>query len=500
MRYLSLLAVLCLAAAVQAQTLPLPSGSGYSWERLGDVSLRYNFADIEFDKDGTLWLAPINLVPGWLDRSGGGAGVWRFAPRVNGPQPYGNGILTLGGHPANGLARADTVLYTLGLTGRSTDGGVTWSPAYPGYPIGNHVLIEILPGYPHAGRILVGASGDGMGYSDDRGASWIYSSNVPPADDFGVTELLVLPPPALLPGAASGRATGAPPGWPSGRVIAGGVGGLGYSDDGAMSYRSSNWFGQGRDGQHLALVRRPAAHPLGPGPRLLMVGVASGDPAVSAWTSDDGGTTWTKRALLYEPITAPGYGKTLGVFPLSAPGEDDRGATGEAVTVLGLGHIYRTTDAGETWRVVGRAPGMTDPGVQFFSNVGTAEMGPDGRLYVGINQTGPDGGWVYRTTEPFVVAGEASAPPEASERVGVSVRPNPAGGRVEVVVRAAEAGTGRVVVVDALGREVVVVHDGAVAAGEQAFGIETGAWPPGVYVVRASVGAQTATARLVVAR
>ena len=38
--------------------------------------------------------------------------------------------------------------------------------------------------------------------------------------------------------------------------------------------------------------------------------------------------------------------------------------------------------------------------------------------------------------------------------------------------------------------------DGMVAQGETTVGVETGAWPAGVYVVRA--GAQTATARLVV--
>ena len=494
--------VACTVGTCDSQTLPLPSGEGFVWERVGDFAPQGVYNDITFDAEATVWLAADGLVPGWLEHVGGGTEVWHFAPpRVSGPQPYGEGILTLGGHPAGGPARADTVLYTLGLTGRSTDGGVTWSPAYPGFPIGNHVLIEVPPGYPHAGRILVGASSNGMGYSDDRGASWIYSTNVPPADDFGVSELLVLPPPDLLPGAASGRTIGAPSEWPSGRVIAGGDGGLGYSDDGAASYRASNWFGQARLGERLALVRRPDTHPLGPGPRLIMTGVSGGDPAVAAWTSDDGGTTWTKRAFLYEPITAPGYGRTLGIFPLAAPGETDPGATGEAIAVLGLGHIFRTTDAGETWHVVGRAPAMSDPDAQRFTNVGAAEMGPDGRLYIAVSRPGPaPWEWVYRTTEPFVVADEATAPLEAPEGVVVSVRPNPTGGRVAIVLSVAKAGTARVVVVDALGREVAVVLDGAVSAGETVAALETGSWPVGVYVVRASVGVQTATARLVVAR
>ncbi|HEX8298730.1 MAG TPA: T9SS type A sorting domain-containing protein [Rubricoccaceae bacterium] len=47
---------------------------------------------------------------------------------------------------------------------------------------------------------------------------------------------------------------------------------------------------------------------------------------------------------------------------------------------------------------------------------------------------------------------------------------------------------------------VTVVLDGAVGQGETAVGVETGAWPAGVYVVRVTTGAQTATTRLVVAR
>ena len=190
---------LCRIGLSTAQQLPLPPGAGYTWERVGDRAAGAGYHDLTFDAGGTLWVAP-DGVPGWLDRSAGGAGVWQFAPRVNGPQPYGQGILTLGGYPTGGLARADTILYTYyGSTGRSVDGGITWSPDYP---IGNQVLIEVPQGYPYAGRILVGAAGNVngslIGYSDDRGANWIYSNNVPPADQFGVTELLVLPPSSLL--------------------------------------------------------------------------------------------------------------------------------------------------------------------------------------------------------------------------------------------------------------------------------------------------------------
>ncbi len=168
------------------------------------------------------------------------------------------------------------------------------------------------------------------------------------------------------------------------------------------------------------------------------------------------------------------------------------------------GHVWQTEDAGETWRIVGIVPGsLVDQGPNATVNarVFWGFLGPDGRLYVGgIHLGGVAGnmpGWTFRTMLP-VVADEAS--PESSERLGLSVRPNPSSGHVAVVLRAARAGTARVIVVDALGREVVVVLDGAVSAGETALSIETGSWPAGVYVVRAAVGGQTATARLVVAR
>ena len=84
--------------------------------------------------------------------------------------------------------------------------------------------------------------------------------------------------------------------------------------------------------------------------------------------------------------------------------------------------------------------------------------------------------------------------------VDVSVRPNPSQGHVEVMLSLAEAKDVRVVVFDALGREVAVVLAGPVAAGERALSVDTSAWPIGVYVVRVVAGGRTASARLVVAR
>ena len=99
-----------------------------------------------------------------------------------------------------------------------------------------------------------------------------------------------------------------------------------------------------------------------------------------------------------------------------------------------------------------------------------------------------------------VVASEANPNHEAPQGIGVSVRPNPAAGRAEVVLSLAEAQTVRVSVFDARGREVAVLLDGLARLGEQRLEADTASWPAGVYVVRASVGRQSASARLVVAR
>ncbi len=83
---------------------------------------------------------------------------------------------------------------------------------------------------------------------------------------------------------------------------------------------------------------------------------------------------------------------------------------------------------------------------------------------------------VWRTTASVV--GAESGPAEASG-LGVAVRPNPASGRVAVRLSLAEAGMARVSVVDALGREVALLLDGPLPAGETVASVETGAWPVG---------------------
>ncbi|MDX1532416.1 MAG: T9SS type A sorting domain-containing protein, partial [Rhodothermales bacterium] len=79
----------------------------------------------------------------------------------------------------------------------------------------------------------------------------------------------------------------------------------------------------------------------------------------------------------------------------------------------------------------------------------------------------------------------------------LSVWPNPAraAATIELTLeRPIEAG--EVVVVDVLGRRVAVLHRGPLGAGPHELALDGRALPPGLYVVRAMVGADTLTRRL----
>ena len=92
----------------------------------------------------------------------------------------------------------------------------------------------------------------------------------------------------------------------------------------------------------------------------------------------------------------------------------------------------------------------------------------------------------------------AEAPPEASA-MRLEVAPNPSRGASVVTVALGAAGPVRVAAFDALGREVTVLHDGP-AAEALTLRVDTSAWAPGVYVVRAAAGGRGASVRLVVAQ
>ena len=270
--------------------------------------------------------------------------------------------------------------------------------------------------------------------------------------------------------------------YPNGRLLAGiKFGGTLVSDDGGLTFTRAVGFSRPGFWPQAFTLAPDAASRYGGTLYASMADFSTNDRA-AVLASEDGGSTWELR-YQFSPGEL-GLREITDAIVVWGPDGVLYGGLTQTNGPNDLGTMARSLDGGRTWEAM--AEGYAGGGVTAMI------VGRDGRLYASTRYG------VWRTAEPLAVAGEAS--PEASERFGVSVRPNPAGGRVEVVLRAAEAGTARVAVVDARGREVAVVLDGAVAAGETVRALETSGWPAGVYVVRASVDRETASARLVVAR
>ena len=459
-----------------AQTFPEPGTGAFTWERVGSRPL--DIESFSFSPDGHLFAARDSV---WvLDLSALGAPTGRWV-RLGRPGGITAAVLALS------LA-GDTLLVGVGggATLRSVNSGATWAivngdfsgtvAGGPDKPDGFFVLPR---GHARAGRLLAGGVAI---YSDDRGALWREAAQDIPLGQQSYARTF-----AALP---------------SGRVLAGTMSGVIASDDAGTSYlRTPLW------GTFVVSALAPFATPGSSQAGTPSCGVAGGAlcdgalavgyssqlPDVRAWRTNDGGRSWSESVALPEPYDGVGNGLVAGVVVL-APGPD---GLGRAITVLGRGVVYATRNGGQTWAAVGRLP-VFDIG----HSTRQVRLGPDGRLWVSTSMNGVAREWMYRSAEraeaAFPVTGDAG-PGEAPE-VGVSVRPNPARGQVEVALKLAEAAPVRVVIVDALGREVAVVLDGSVPAGERAVSVGTGSWPAGVYVVRASAAGRESTARFTVVR
>ena len=483
MRLLTLFVVLLVVPAVApvavAQAFPAPGTGVFTWERVGDRMTKS--ASMSFTPSGRLYVTRDSTFEFEPSPSGPPSGFWRT---VNQPPPFLDAILAFD-------STGDTIIVSdRSSTYRTLDGGTTWTTVHGGNfgvpggapePDGLHLIPA---GHPHAGRIL---SGGTILYSDDRGATFTEATRSFPSDQ-GIAHVFTT--------------------FASGQVLMAGNWGVARSEDSGTSYVVTPVWGDYRfRGEGLATVATPGSVQSGsPACGLadlslcdgaILVGTDALGPGARAWWTNDGGRSWSEPVDLPQEIDGAASAYSVGVVALP-PGPD---GLGRAVTVLGRGLVYVTSDGGQTWQVVGRLPLDISPnGPSHFPQL--VRLGPDGHLWVSTTKNGPTRAWMYRSAEPaeaaFPVAGEAL--PEASSEIGVSVRPNPAGGRVEVVVTLAEAQAVRVVVLDALGREVAVVLAGEASAGARSVVVDVSLWAAGVYVVRAEAGARVATARLLVAR
>ena len=437
------LALLAFAAHAASAQAPL------TWETVGDRPI--GAENLVFDAEGALWATSRIGVARLVDRGSPGA-TWD--PRRD--WPY-DAIRPLG---------PDTVLTTFGSsTLRSTDGGYTFAVVHDlgQSAYGGQALAE-----DERGTLYV-ATNLGAARSTDRGATWIDAEVDTTHSRWGWA---VLP----LPDSVA-----------AGRVVVGGLNGVSLADgDAPWALRPSAMWEYLRYGiGGLVLVARP-----GGGTRVVAIGYDSTLPHHRVWTSDDHGETWTERGGLpdIEDGGISGFATLIAAKRSSA------------LVVTGRGQVYRSDDGGEGWQVAGRVP---VPSTLFWTS--SAALGPDGRLYAGLQRGGPssDGTWVYRTTAPVVVASDAAPAPDGAR---VTVRPNPlaSGAAVSVVLDADASVTATVY--DALGRAVAVLLDGPLGAGRHEAALDGSALAPGVYVVRVAVRpvqggpARVTVRRLTVAR
>lgn len=104
---------------------------------------------------------------------------------------------------------------------------------------------------------------------------------------------------------------------------------------------------------------------------------------------------------------------------------------------------------------------------------------------------------LYSADPPLVSTDGA---PTATALALAPPRPNPAAGRVALPYRMDAAGHVRLTVVDALGRTVATLADGAVAAGEHTATLDARRLAPGVYAVVLDADGRRAVRRLTIAR
>ncbi len=401
----------------------LPSaafGQEIQFEQVGNVPLDAD--DLEFDQEGTLWAVSTEL--------------WRLPIDATAWEEVYDGFV---GDAILVLA-PDTIFYSYNAaTARSTDGGETF---FGVYLEGRTLFAAKTEGSNH-GVILVGefSGNSGIAYSTDRGGSF--------------TEATFTVATASTPFMES--AVEIPDGPATGRLVAGVFGGVVISEDAGRTWSPSSLFQDARFWvQRVEIGTEP-----GTGNRRLYLTLADAQlPDVQFYFSDDDGLTWVNQPEMEDAFlfvyVPQGEGYLLSV-------ERGTALEGDFLTVL------KTDDSGMTWVVVEELPAPVNGAGVFSEDV---LIGPDGHVYVAVSRAGSEREWVYRTTEPVVVASEPEAPPAPSAEWLV-VYPNPAEGRI--TVEGVEPGE-VIVVYDVLGR--------AVLRTRTSTDIDVSALPPGVYVLR----------------
>ncbi len=201
------------------------------------------------------------------------------------------------------------------------------------------------------------------------------------------------------------------------------------------------------------------------------------------------GATGTARAVESRPL-AP---VSLPMSAASVGGGSDLVLTWPRVEGLPEGWTATLSDV-----VTGATVDLSEATQYAFSVVPTAaRAGADAALPVAARATARTTRFVLTVGLRGATAGEGDA--TAVVALGAPA-PNPARGDAALTFSLAEAGPSRLSVVDLLGREVLVLAEGDLAAGSHTATVDTQRLAPGVYVVRLTSGLATAARRLVVVR
>ena len=202
---------------------------------------------------------------------------------------------------------------------------------------------------------------------------------------------------------------------------------------------------------------------------------------------------WAEEAVLTPAVPRERFGFEVAVW--AGPAGDGAGARVAVRSVLGLTTFRR--DGPGVWReevLLEQGPGPTYPWTGVLGGVNGRHVAVGNYL---DNRRGTEAGIVHLLDLRSVVAAEG-VPGAAAAGLAVSGA-NPVRSRGEVTLTLAAAAPVTVALFDALGRQVAVLHEGALGAGETRLGVDVSGLPSGVYVVRASSGA-SASVRLSVVR